>query len=75
MNIQAYRPSMFVSVEQILSEMQYADVCVMRNFREYVCNHLIDVRHLPQSLKAHFRQTLRHLASVDLPQNEPKHTC
>ena len=45
MNIQTYRPSMFVSVEQILSEMQYADVSVMRNFREYVCDQLIGLRH------------------------------
>jgi len=46
MSIETYRPSMFVSVKQILSEMQYAEVSVMRNFREYVRDHLIDIGHV-----------------------------
>jgi len=37
---------MFVSIKQILSDMQYAEVSVMRNFREYVRNYLIDVSHV-----------------------------
>jgi len=72
-SIQTYRPGIFVFVEQVLSEMQYDNVPVMRNFCEYVCYHLIDARHViiyhNHSLKAHFHQTLLHLAMVDLPQN------
>jgi len=44
-SIEADRSRVFVFVEQVLHEIYYADVAMMRSFRKHACDQLIGLRH------------------------------
>jgi len=46
MRIQTYGSCILVFVKQVLCEMYYAGVAMMRIFRKNVCNQLIDIGHV-----------------------------
>ena len=44
MGVETDRSRVFVFIDQVLREIYYADVAMMRNFRKHVCYQLIGLR-------------------------------